>query len=114
MASRLPTVADSGTMVACQRCGVCCQAHVALLAHPEDRDRWQRERRWDILARVDAETHATDGMGDTALAGPCPFLERHGAASGCAIYPTRPVVCRSFQPGSTLCGRSRPPGAGSR
>ncbi len=91
----------------CKRCGQCCQAHIALLAHAEDRQRWREEGREDILAVVDAEATQTDGMGDSALAGPCPFLQRAGAVCACAIYPTRPAVCRAFAPGSPLCSQAR-------
>jgi Fe-S-cluster containining protein len=79
---------------------------VALLAHTEDRERWRRDGRRDILAIVDAETCQTDGMGDTALSGPCPFLTRHGAHFACAIYATRPRVCRDFRPGDPPCAQA--------
>jgi len=92
---------------ACQRCGLCCRAHIALLAHPADLERWRRERRWDILRVVEAETCDTNGMGDTALMGACPFLVPENGHWSCAIYPTRPLVCREFQPGSALCSLSR-------
>lgn len=99
-----------GKEIVCRRCGLCCQAHIALLVHPEDLERWRREGRTDILRVVEAETEETDGMGDSALMGPCPFLERRGEAYSCAIYQTRPLVCRAFKPGSSLCSQARPAG----
>ena len=100
-----PDAAADG--VPCQRCGLCCQAHVALLAHPEDIQRWRREGRSDILRVVEAETQETDGMGDSAMVAPCPYLERLEGEWGCAIYATRPLACQAFQPGSSLCSQSR-------
>ena len=93
--------------VVCKRCGLCCQAHIALLAHTEDLERWRRQGRTDILRVVQAETHETDGMGDSDLMGPCPFLLRQGETCTCTIYETRPMVCRAFRPGSTLCSQGR-------
>jgi Fe-S-cluster containining protein len=100
-----PADTGSGHTVPCKRCGVCCQAHIALLTRPEDIQRWRRQGRADILRVVEAETQDTDGMGDNALMAPCPYLEWEGCKRACAIYDTRPLTCRAFRPGSGVCSQ---------
>ncbi len=93
--------------IQCQRCGLCCQVHLALLTRPDDLERWRNQQRDDILRTVETETQVTNGMGDSALTGPCPYLERQGAVWHCSIYDTRPLVCAKFQPGDSLCSQAR-------
>lgn len=95
--------------ITCQRCGTCCCTHLYAYVTQEDRARWQEEGRSDILDLVD--TNATVWAGDRIVAcrdghslGMCPFLIRQGNFCSCAIYATRPKVCRDFGPGSSrLC-----------
>ena len=69
-------------------------------------ERWRRAGRRDILGVIDRE-HAV-WMGDHLVSAEdghylrgCPFLVWEGDHSRCAIYDTRPRVCRDYQPGSS-------------
>jgi len=90
----------------CNRCGTCCLAHLFAYVTADDEARWRREGRADILEVVDAA--ATFWAGDRIVsridgqsAAACPFLIRHDDHCACAIYDTRPQVCRDFRPGSS-------------
>ena len=82
----------------CRRCGDCCQEHFIRYVSPEDLGRWEKERRFDILEIV--RRHQADRAAET-----CRFLSRDGNGKQlCSIYPTRPKICRDFQPGGAkLC-----------
>jgi len=82
----------------CQRCGYCC-LHVgsSLQATAKDIERWQEERRRDILKHVDMALGDIwlDGKGDQL--GYCPFLVREEEDRyGCEIYETRPEQCQKY------------------
>ena len=72
----------------------------------DDRDRWQREGRQDIIHILDNEDpvwvgdHLISGKTGRPLHG-CPFLVPEKDLFSCSIYETRPMVCRSFIPGSS-------------
>jgi Fe-S-cluster containining protein len=77
-------------------------------ASAEDIQRWEKEGRHDIIARL------CDGevvwAGDRIIAKNCPkvgvchYLSWDGSAFFCQIYETRPAVCRNYRPGSSgLC-----------
>lgn len=92
----------------CRRCGVCCSVDMMAYVSPEDRKRWEREGRTDILSRLDdgSVTWAGDKLvsrSGAKITG-CFYLNWDGAACCCDIYPTRPQVCRDYVPGSSeLC-----------
>jgi Fe-S-cluster containining protein len=99
--------------IPCQRCGKCCLADMLDYAAEEERERWRREGREDILQILDR--HHSVWMGDHLVSADdghtfrgCPFLEWEGGLTRCAIYETRPRVCRDFLPGSSeICPRFR-------
>ncbi len=82
----------------CQGCGLCCELYGhRLRATPEDLERWQREGRADLLARV--------GEGGVIWCDPvtgerledCPFLAREGPdRARCRIHATKPRICREY------------------
>jgi Fe-S-cluster containining protein len=90
----------------CRRCGKCCLANFTAYAAPEDLDRWRREQRRDILAMIEREhavwmgNHLVSSDNGHYLRG-CPFLTWDGDHSLCAIYDSRPRVCRDYRPGSS-------------
>ncbi len=93
-------------MLECRRCGKCCLADFIAYVHPEDMDRWRQAGRRDILGVIERE-HAV-WMGDHLISAEdghylrgCPFLAWEGDHCRCAIYDTRPRVCRDYQPGSS-------------
>ena len=69
----------------------------------DDIARWRAEGRDDILRLMDDEEAA---WGDNQLIStitgeplsPCPFLQKNGTGFSCAIYSTRPNICREFRP----------------
>lgn len=82
----------SGERPDCLNCGLCCRAPAGPPdPYPEDLERWTAEGVPEIAGRLRA------GRG-----GDCPFLV---SAPGfrCAIYPTRPLVCRHFAAGGSAC-----------
>jgi len=90
----------------CRRCGKCCLAGFIAYADAEDLERWEREKRQDILAMIENE-HAV-WMGDHLISADdghclhgCPFLTWDGDHTLCGIYDTRPRVCRDYRPGSS-------------
>jgi len=40
------------TSVACRRCGACCHVDMVAYVSPEDIQRWEKEGRHDIIARL--------------------------------------------------------------
>ncbi len=76
----------------CLTCGLCCREPAGPpQPYPEDRERWEAEGRPEIAARLG------ERRGEA-----CPFL-RTEAGFRCAIYPTRPLVCRHFAVGGSAC-----------
>ncbi|MBN1636257.1 MAG: YkgJ family cysteine cluster protein [Deltaproteobacteria bacterium] len=92
--------------ISCLRCGKCCQTDMVAYATQEDIERWRAEKRFDILDHV--ETHSPIWAGDHLVRRDgqtqhgCPFLRIVDGHCECKIYETRPDVCRTFQPGSSL------------
>ena len=101
--------------VVCLRCGRCCQQPFSRNTGPEDLARWERERRYDLIAAAEEEERAQDGSPGARRSRPCRFNKTtEDQRTYCVIYEARPVVCRGFTPGrSRLCpagdaaGRSR-------
>lgn len=99
--------------IECKRCGKCCLADMLDYAAEEEKVRWQREGREDILGII--EQHHGVWMGDHIVSADnghtfrgCPFLEWENGLTRCAIYETRPRVCREFRPGSSeICPQFR-------
>jgi Fe-S-cluster containining protein len=96
----------------CRRCGACCQIHFSVYALEEDIARWRAEGRTDILSLMEYEDAAwADDQLVSTITGeplsPCPFLQENGTRFSCAIYPTRPGICREFRPGiGPVCPQS--------
>ena len=98
---------DYSATTKCQRCGKCCLANCLSFATEEDLARWRQQGREDILHVIE-NTHAV-WAGDHLISNEdghylhgCPFLNWEGDHYACAIYETRPSVCRNYQPGSSL------------
>lgn len=89
----------------CRRCGKCCLADFIAYVKEDDLQRWRQENRRDILGIIASEhavwagDHLVSGDDGHYLRG-CPFLAWEGDHTTCAIYETRPAVCRNFVPGS--------------
>ena len=94
-------------MKACTQCGKCCthpEFMGGMMADGADVIRWQREGRHDILAWVDilgsddnpwADLWISPDAGDESEV--CPFVrKRCDGKYDCAIYDTRPQVCRDY------------------
>ncbi len=97
----------------CLRCGKCCFVDLTAYARESDFERWRSEKRQDILNII--ENRHLQWAGDRLVSTrtgvspqACPFLEREGTQWRCAIYDTRPLVCREYRPGtSELCPQYR-------
>ena len=94
--------------ITCRRCGNCCRVDMVAYISPEDIQRWERERRHDIIARLRendvmwAGDRIVNRFGEKVK--DCVYLNGHGALFSCEIYETRPLICRNFIPGSSaLC-----------
>jgi Fe-S-cluster containining protein len=81
-----------------------------MIAYATDADirRWEREQRFDILARI--KKNDIIWSGDTLISSKgthlksCIYLNWNGEAFFCEIYETRPQVCMDYLPGSSeLC-----------
>lgn len=84
----------------CQGCGACC-------AYSVDWPRFWTETD-DEIARIPANLVAEDGSGMACDGDRCSALiGLVGEATQCAIYATRPVVCRDCQPGDEACAIAR-------
>lgn len=80
----------------CLSCGLCCREPVGPPApYPEDLERWATEGTPEIAGRL------RERRGDA-----CPFLVVD-AGCRCAIYLTRPLVCRHFARGGSACRELR-------
>lgn len=93
--------------IQCQRCGKCCLTNMFAYVQQDDINRWRAQGRSDILALIEEPIWAGDRIVARAnghsLAG-CPFLIQEETSAACAIYATRPAVCRDFKPASSpLC-----------
>jgi len=97
----------------CLRCGKCCFVDLTAYVRKSDFDRWRAEHRQDIFDVIAHRRRVWAGdrlvSADTGECSQvCPFLERVGKTWRCAIYETRPLVCREYQPGtSELCPQYR-------
>jgi Fe-S-cluster containining protein len=82
----------SGEGLDCITCGLCCRKPIGPPEpYPEDLARWATEGTPEIGARF-RECRGAD----------CPFLAA-GPGFRCAIYSTRPLVCRHFAAGGSAC-----------
>ena len=75
---------------------------------PEDIQRWEKEGRHDIVARL--RDNDVMWAGDRIInkfgvkTTTCHYLNWDGSHFFCEFYETRPIVCRSYVPGSSeLC-----------
>ena len=84
----------------CQRCGRCCEK----IGLPYDPSRVSMMAEFLKIPEEELITRyyglllpeGTSWISDDRKRTPCPFLEREGAGSRCAIYPVRPEGCRAF------------------
>ncbi|MBN2467365.1 MAG: YkgJ family cysteine cluster protein [Deltaproteobacteria bacterium] len=93
--------------VTCKRCGNCCRADLNAYITDKDIKRWRREGRDDILHILENESAVWAGdhlvsAKNGAYLHDCPFLVCDGKEFSCAIYETRPDVCKDYDPGSSL------------
>jgi Fe-S-cluster containining protein len=90
----------------CLRCGSCCYADMTINASEEDFVRWDREMRHDIMDTLKHNEKIWAGDSIVLSSGKkltrCSFLLWDGEMTGCSIYETRPLVCKNYQPGSSL------------
>ena len=97
---------DHPTGLPCMRCGKCCLTDLIAYVTEEDRNRWTRDGRTDILHILEKEHGMWAGdrlvsRDDGRLLQGCPFFIWDGALGTCAIYETRPRVCKDYVPGSS-------------
>lgn len=82
----------------CLSCGVCCEMYGHTIhACAEDLERWRREGRDDLLARVgpDGEVGVDPATGERPEG--CLYLVRRGTyAAHCGIHETKPLMCREY------------------
>ncbi|MDD3846615.1 MAG: YkgJ family cysteine cluster protein [Syntrophorhabdaceae bacterium] len=93
---------------ACRQCGCCCYVDMVIYVTSEDMERWERQGRQDIIARLrdNRVIWAGDRIVDRsgAKVTNCVYLNWNGKTFFCEIYETRPMVCRNYVPGSSeLC-----------
>jgi Fe-S-cluster containining protein len=94
--------------ITCQRCGSCCRVDMVAYISPKDIQRWEKEQRDDIIARL--RDNDVMWAGDRIVnrfginVRDCVYLNWNGTLFSCEIYETRPMICRNFIPGSSaLC-----------
>ena len=88
----------------CRRCGACCRTF-PIFASDEDARREERVR----SEALELKPWLKSGRWAWQLH-PLPFHERCcflDEEARCAIYATRPQVCREFEPGSAQCLEAR-------
>jgi uncharacterized protein len=90
----------------CMRCGKCCLTDLIAYVTEEDKKRWTREGRADILHILEKEHGVWAGdrlvsQDDGHLLQGCPFFTCDGTLGICTIHETRPRVCRDYVPGSS-------------
>lgn len=85
----------------CQKCGECCKNSI-IPVYYSDVQRWEKERRWDILMRITfVEWQNHEGLKNRGFVFPetvpengvCPFLSDENL---CLIHDTKPKTCRNF------------------
>ena len=92
--------ADLDMSFDCQSCGACC-------AYSSDWPRFSLETD-EELDRIPAELVAEDLSGMRCEGERCAALTGVvGKRTGCGIYPVRPHVCRTCQPGDEECLMAR-------
>lgn len=92
----------------CRRCGACCHVDMVAYVTPEDIERWEKEGRHDIIARLGDNGVMWAGDRIVSRSGAkvttCFYLGWKDSSFYCEIYETRPMVCRNYIPGSSeLC-----------
>jgi Fe-S-cluster containining protein len=97
---------DHPTVITCLRCGKCCLTDLIAYVTDEDRKRWTREGRNDILHILGKEHGAWAGdrlvsQDDGHPLQGCPFFVWVGNLGACTIQETKPGVCRDYMPGSS-------------
>jgi Fe-S-cluster containining protein len=82
----------------CLCCGDCCEAFGGHLhASEHDLQRWRGEDREDLLSRVNRLGWIWVDPQTKELLGRCPHIEKKvNNTSECAIYATRPDICRDY------------------
>lgn len=95
----------------CKRCGKCCvECQGTIKATPEDIERWEHEKRSDILKylappdNIDIDQYEMSGdidlFFDPVTEKPldkCPFLiSINDGLTECTIHDTKPTFCRNY------------------
>ncbi|MDA8414729.1 MAG: YkgJ family cysteine cluster protein [Desulfobacteraceae bacterium] len=82
----------------CLCCGECCEFfgwHLQASRH--DIERWQSEGREDLLSRVNRLGWIWVDPETKEPLNRCPYIgEKENNTSKCAIYATRPDICRAY------------------
>jgi Fe-S-cluster containining protein len=100
----MPAPGSPAPPLPCHRCGACCRTF-PIFASDADAAREPRIRDEGVELRPWLKTPRW-----TWRLFPLPFQERCcflDAADRCAIYGTRPDVCREFEPGGGQCLEAR-------
>ena len=82
----------------CWRCGDCCKrCNFTLNEIPVEKD-IQEFGRWAIYHGAIITENPVDGVKRLriSLPYPCKYLEKQGNIYGCAIYQTRPKMCKEY------------------
>jgi len=100
----------------CLQCGNCCRWAGFRYVLKEDKDRWLKEGRKDILKYVGEKTVGDCGEDAYTFTAypvisdikkgldrkPCVFLKKKDKKYECSIHDTKPIVCREY-PNDSLC-----------
>lgn len=88
----------------CDGCGACCRTF-PVFASREDSRREPRIVREGVKLKPWLESEVWDyQLYPLPFLCACPFLD---SEQRCTIYPSRPDVCREFEPGSEQCQQAR-------
>jgi len=101
----------------CKQCGKCCIDLVGAYQSDcpdEDWFRWKREKRYNILKRIqeikvqgkvvgrDMWFSLTKSGHQADMVNRCPWLRKKGDIYICLIHTTKPTKCRNFVPAPSL------------
>jgi Fe-S-cluster containining protein len=113
---------QAGEECDCRTCGACCDLAEGMFeCLPGDVYRWLEQKRSDILRYVRYRLHENGDLAflhseiwvdpqsaGTELMVRCPFLTcTWQEGFGCAIYETRPFICKDFEAGGERCLTAR-------
>ncbi len=90
--------ADNHKKPECACCGRCCESFGGhLTTSPRDLERWEREKRIDLLNRTNRLGWIWVDPQTKELLDRCPFIVKLDEQRyGCAIQETKPDICRDY------------------